>query len=81
MAKWYGSIGFAEQVEIEPGIWDSGIIEKLYYGDVISNRWRRQSSGEINDCKAFIKALNNSESIDFIFDIIALTHAIKVSFN
>ena len=62
MAKWYGSIGFAEQVEIEPGIWDSGIIEKLYYGDVLSNRWRRQSSGEIND------NINISNSISVLID-------------
>ena len=62
MAKWYGSVGFAERVEIEPGIWDSVITEKLYYGDVISNRWRRQSSGEIND------DINISNSISVLID-------------
>lgn len=49
MGKWYGNVGFAKTVETEPGIWEEQIIVKPYFGDVMSNRWKRQNSGEVND--------------------------------
>ena len=49
MAKWYGKVGYATTEEIEPGYWESTIVERPYYGDVTSNRWMRQNSGNIND--------------------------------
>ena len=35
MAKFFGKIGFANTEETSPGIW-SGVVERPYYGDVIS---------------------------------------------
>lgn len=49
MAKWYGMIGFAENVEVEPGVWEDDIVEHSYFGDVTRNTRRLQGSGEIND--------------------------------
>lgn len=49
MAKWYGKIGYATQIEYEPGVWENEIVERAYYGDVINDRRKRQNSGEIND--------------------------------
>lgn len=50
MAKWFGKIGYEIITQTEPGIWAAGdIVEREYYGDIISNHWRRQNSGEIND--------------------------------
>lgn len=49
MAKWSGKIGYAMTVETEPGLWEEGIVERHYYGDVTSNHWKRQNSGGIND--------------------------------
>lgn len=49
MAKFYGAIGFAEMTETEPGVWEEKITEHFYYGDVIRNRRRLQSSGQLND--------------------------------
>lgn len=49
MAKWYGIIGFADNVEVEPGLWEDSIVEKSYYGDLIRNTRKLQNSGEIND--------------------------------
>ena len=49
MAKWYGEVGYAETVEIKPGIWKEQIVKKTYSGEVISNRWKRQNSGEVNN--------------------------------
>lgn len=49
MAKWFGKIGYAITNETEPGLWESTIVEHSYYGDITSNRWKRQNSGEVND--------------------------------
>lgn len=49
MAKWYGKIGYAEQVEVQPGVWDSNIVEHSYYGDAIRNTRMLQNSGNVID--------------------------------
>ena len=49
MAKWYGKIGYATTGETEPGLWEEKIIERSYYGDVTSDRRKRQNSGGVND--------------------------------
>lgn len=49
MAKWFGVIGFAETVETTPGVWDEVIVARNYYGDVIRNTRRLQSSDKVND--------------------------------
>lgn len=49
MSKWYGKIGYAVTAKTEPGIWEPSIIEKNYFGDMISDRRKRQNSGDIND--------------------------------
>ena len=49
MAKWFGKIGYASTLEVEPGIWEEQIIEREYYGDVIRNVRRLQNSKSIND--------------------------------
>lgn len=48
MAKFYGLIGYAETVEIEPGYWDEQITERPYYGDVSRNTRMLQNSGDVN---------------------------------
>ena len=49
MAKWFGKIGYSTTEEDEPGIHKPIIKELSYRGDVMSSRWKRQNSGEIND--------------------------------
>ena len=49
MSKWYGKIGYNEQIEIEPGIWEPQIVERPYFGDAIRNTRLLQNSGGIND--------------------------------
>lgn len=49
MAKWFGKIGFEEQAETAPGVWTNEIVERDYYGDVIRNMRRLQSTGQVND--------------------------------
>lgn len=49
MAKFFGKIGYAEMVEISPGIWDEKITEREYSGDLLRNTRRLQSSDSLND--------------------------------
>lgn len=49
MAKWYGKIGYNVTVEIEPGVWQEQITKREYYGDLIRNTRKLQTSSSIND--------------------------------
>jgi hypothetical protein len=49
MAKFYGKIGFCKEVETEPGIWESEISERAYYGDVSRSLTRFQTTDQVND--------------------------------
>lgn len=51
MAKWFGKIGYIETVETpaDSGVWKEVVVEKSYYGDLIRNTRRLQSSGNLND--------------------------------
>lgn len=49
MSKWFGKIGYAITAETDPGIWESTIVDREYYGDLLSDKYRRQNSGTIND--------------------------------
>lgn len=49
MARYCGKIGFAETKETKPGVWKDKIVTRIYYGDLIRNARRLQSSGNLND--------------------------------
>ena len=49
MAKFCGIIGFGETKEVRPGYWEDQITERMYYGDVIRNTRRLQSTDQVND--------------------------------
>lgn len=68
MAKWCGNIGYATFVEVEPGVHEEQITERLYYGDVIRNTRTLQTSGDIND------NINIGNQISVIADPYANSH-------
>lgn len=47
--KWFGTIGYAETVETKPGVWKEQITEREYFGDLIRNSRRLQSTDKVND--------------------------------
>ena len=49
MAKFYGVIGYGETIETAPGVWEEQITERLYYGELIRNTRKTQSSDKLND--------------------------------
>lgn len=68
MSKWYGKVGYAESVEVEPGDWEERIIEKSYYGDMYRNTRLLQNSGGIND------NINVANQISIVADPYAHNH-------
>lgn len=65
MNKFYGKIGYAISEETVPGVWVEQIVERSYYGDVIRNIRRLQSSENLND------DINISNEISIVADAFA----------
>lgn len=50
MAKWFGKIGFnAGTKETAPSVYTEDIKEREYYGDLIRNTRRLQTTDKVND--------------------------------
>lgn len=49
MTKFFGKIGYAMAQETKPGVWTDQIIEHEYYGDLLRNSYRFQTSDKVND--------------------------------
>lgn len=68
MPKFYGKIGFAETVEIRPGVWTDQIVERPYFGDLNRDSRQSQSSDQVND------EINIANEISIVSDMYALNH-------
>ena len=62
MAKFYGVIGYVVTTETSPGVWTEEEVTRNYYGDVIRNNRRLQSTDKIND------NINISNEISIVAD-------------
>jgi hypothetical protein len=73
MAKFYGIIGYAIPKEANRGVWKDEKIERTYYGDLIRNTRRLESSGTLND------NINIANEISIVADPFAYEnfHAMK----
>ena len=74
MAKWYGKIGYADNVEVEPGVWEDSIVEHSYYGNLNRNTRSLQNSGGIND------NINLSNEISIVADPYASENFYKMRY-
>ena len=76
MTKWFGKIGYAQEgVEIRPGVFSEKIVERDYYGDVLRNSRRLQSSSDsIND------DINVSNEISVVSDAYAMNHFYSIRY-
>ena len=68
MAKISGVIGYSMSFETAPGVWEPSIIERPYYGDLIKNTRRLQSSDKVND------DINISNEVSIVADPYAMTN-------
>lgn len=74
MAKFCGVIGYSEDIETAPGIWDTSIIERSYCGDLIRNFSKQESSGGVND------NINIANEISIISDPYAMEHMFAIRY-
>ena len=74
MAKWFGTIGFADTVEIRPGVWEEQITEAKYYGDVIKNSRILQTGDQVND------SINIANQFSIVADPFAKNHFHKMRY-
>lgn len=74
MAKWFGKIGYAITGETEPGVWEDALVEREYFGDMTSDRRKRQTSNEVND------NLNLANVISIVADPFAYTNCSNIAY-
>lgn len=48
MARFSGRIGFAEEKETAPGVVQKVITERMYFGDIVRNRYSPQPTDTVN---------------------------------
>lgn len=69
MAKFYGAVGYGQQVEGQPGVYSDEIVEAEYFGDEERNSLRVQEGGQsVNDDLAV------SHSISIVADQYLIEH-------
>lgn len=68
MAKFYGMIGFSEEVELRPGVYDEAIVERPYYGDV------KQALRRYNEREEVVGEVTIGNRIEILADGYALDH-------
>lgn len=65
MAKFSGIVGYGENVQTAPGVWQDVIVQRTYFGDVVKNT-RKMSEGQY---------LNNDLSVGNSISIVADAYA------
>ena len=68
MAKFYGSIGYAETVETSPGVWKEQITKREYFGELVRNTRKLQSIDQVND------NININNEVSIIADPYAISN-------
>lgn len=74
MAKFYGAVGYAKQVETAPDVYDEQITERNYYGDVVKNTKRFEKGEHLND------NLNVNNTISIMADAYAEQHFFAIRY-
>lgn len=46
--KWFGEIGFHDEVEEEPGVFLPKLVKRNFFGDVLDLSWREMQADKIN---------------------------------
>lgn len=46
MNRFYGNVGYAIQEEKRPGVWEDKVVEREYYGELVSKSWREQVAAD-----------------------------------
>lgn len=74
MAKFFGSVGYADTKETTAGVWEESITERTYFGDVLKLSKRDQAGEKLND------DLTVNNEISIVADPFAYSHFHKMKF-
>lgn len=74
MAKFYGEVGYGVDVETAPGVYETNIEKRNYYGDVIRNTNRWEKGEGLND------DLKITNRISIVADAYAYEHASAIRY-
>lgn len=77
MAKWVGQLGFSNTIKTRPGVYTPNIEERLYSGDMTSNRFRKSTTDKINNdvsLSAVITVVFDPYAIENYANIVYATH-------
>ena len=66
MAKFYGSVGYADTVETAPGVYEEKIVEYPYYGDLTRNTRQLQSGETLNDDINIANEIKNFHKMRYV---------------
>lgn len=72
--RFYGIVGYGENVESEGGVWTKEITEVSYYGDVLKNTRRLQDGDKVNS------DLSVGNTISIVADAYANEHFFAILF-
>lgn len=70
--RYYGRIGYWDNIEVKPGLFENTMIYKTYKGDVIRNYKRNQDGSKVNS------DLSVNNLISIVADPYAREHFFKI---
>ena len=71
MARFSDEVGYGHQTETKPGVYEDVIVEKHYYGDVLSSAKKNEETDRVND----------NISLENLFSVMADAFAYENYFN
>lgn len=74
MAKWFGKVGYEITDNTKPGVWEPQITERPYFGDMLSDVSKRNSTNKVND------DLNVANRISIVSDPFAYQHHSQIKY-
>lgn len=74
MAKFHGKVGYGSQSETVPGVWEDGITEREYFGDVLRNSRNLREEDKVNS------DISVSNSISIVADAYANEHFFAIRY-
>lgn len=74
MARYFGKVGYGQDVETTPGVWKTQITEREYFGDIVRDYRRLQEAEKLN------KDLTTSTSISIMSDSYANENVLAIRY-
>lgn len=74
MAKFYGAVGYGEQANTSPGVWEDVVVERNYYGDIPQNIKKPEPADKVND------DIRVQNTISIVADAYAMEHFFNICY-